>query len=262
MVQLRKPQRLRATIVNSDLYDHPALYDELFPVGEHLPYYTDLARKASGDVLELACGTGQIAVPIASAGLPIAGLDLSSVLLGAARERAMAANVSLEFVLGDMRNFDLGRKFALIFIARNSLLHLHSIEDLLAAFTAINRHLAHGGVFAFDIFNPNVRLLGRPAGQRFPVFEKDTASFGKLNVEQTTDYDPATQVGHSNWFVSAVREPDAWKLSLDLRNIFAQELPLLLAAGGFRLEQRAGDLSQSPFNSTSRFQVCVCRAVS
>jgi hypothetical protein len=90
----KSPQYLRSPTLNSDLYDHPALYDALLPVGAHLPYYMELARQASGDVLELACGTGQLTVPIASAGLPIVGLDLSPPMLNTARERAAAAKVS------------------------------------------------------------------------------------------------------------------------------------------------------------------------
>jgi hypothetical protein len=67
-------------------------------------------------------------------------------------------------------------------------------------------------------------------------------------------------VGRGRWYISAPGNPDAWVLRLDLRNIFPQELPLLLAAGGFHLESRMGDLSQTPFNSTSRLQVCLCQA--
>jgi SAM-dependent methyltransferase len=246
--------------MNSDFYDHPALYDALLPVGAHLPYYAELSRQASGDILELGCGTGQLTVPLASAGLRITGLDLSEPMLRVARERAAAAKVSVEFVLGDMRDFNLGRQFALIFIARNSLLHLHSTEDILAAFAMVRRHLTPGGIFAFDIFNPSVQLLARPSGQRFPVFEKETESFGKLTVEQTNEYDPATQVGRGRWYVSSPGNPDAWVLPLDLRNIFPRELPLLLAAGGFQLTSRAEDFVQTPFNSTSRLQVCLCQA--
>jgi SAM-dependent methyltransferase len=246
--------------MNSELYNHPALYDVLLPVRAHLPYYEELARQVSGDILELACGTGQLTVPLAVAGLPIAGLDLSEPMLRVARERAAAAKASVEFVLADMRDFSLGRQFGLIFIARNSLLHLHSTEDLVATFSTVRRHWAPGGVFAFDIFNPSVRLLARPAGQRFPSLQVESESFGKLSVEETTDYDPATQVGHNCWYVSAPGKPDAWVLPLELRNIFPQELPLLLSAGGFALKSRTGDLSQTPFQSTSRFQVCLCEA--
>ena len=94
----------------------------------------ELARQTSGDVLELACGTGQLTVPIATAGFPTVGLDLSAHMLTTARERSATANVSVEYVLADMRNFDLGRKFALIFIARNSRLHLHSTDLEIRAF--------------------------------------------------------------------------------------------------------------------------------
>ncbi len=246
--------------MHSDLYDHPELYDALLPATAHVPYYVNLARQVSGDALELACGTGQLTVPIARAGLPTVGLDLSAPMLDVARQRAHAANVSIEYVLGDMRDFDLGRKFALIFIARNSLLHLHSTEDLLATFAAVRKHLAPGGVFAFDIFNSNVRLLARTPDQRFPVFQVETGSFGKLSVEETTHYEAATQVGHGIWYISTPENPDAWILRLDLRNIFPRELPLLLAAGGFQLTSRMGDLSQSPFESASRLQVCICQA--
>jgi SAM-dependent methyltransferase len=246
--------------LNSDFYDHPALYDALLPVRAHLPYYAELARQASGDILELACGTGQLAVPLASAGMHITGLDLSEPMLRSARERAAAANASVEFALGDMRSFSLDRQFALIFIARNSLLHLHSTEAILACLATVRRHLSPGGIFAFDIFNPNVGLLARPAGQRFPVMQVETEAFGQLSVEQTNDYDAATQVGRGRWYVSAPGKPDAWVLSLDLRNIFPQELPLLLGAAGFHLKSRAEDFVQTPFNSASRMQVCLCQA--
>ena len=246
--------------MNSDLYDHPALYDALMPVRAHLPWYRELARQASAGILELACGTGQLTVPIAAEGLPIAGLDLSEPMLHIARERAAAAKVSVEHSLGDMRDFDLGRRFGLIFIARNSLLHLHSAEDFRAAFTAIRRHLAPGGIFAFDVFNTNIQRFARPAGPRFPVMQVETELFGALTVEETNDYDEATQVNRARWFISAPGKPDAWTLDLALRSIFPQELPLLLAAGGFHLSSRWGDLDQTPFDSRSRSQVCLCRA--
>jgi len=247
-------------MLNSDLYDHPALYDALLPVGAHLPYYVKLSRQTSGDVLELACGTGLLTVPVAGAGSPIVGIDASAAMLKAAKERAAAAKVSVEYVLSDMRNFDLGRQFGLIFIARNSLLHLHSTDDILAAFAMVRRHLTPDGIFAFDIFNPSVQLLARPAGQRFPFLQKETESFGTLSVEGTNDYDSATQVNRAHWYVSAQGKPDVWSLSLALRSIFPQELPLLLAAGGLRLKSREGDIDQTPFDSNSRLQVCLCQA--
>ena len=244
----------------SDFYDHPELFDELLPAGGHVPFYVDLARQQAGAVLELACGTGQLTIPVAALGLPVVGLDQSSAMLNVARRRASAASTSLAFVQGDMRDFALGRDFDFIFVARNSLLHLLSTTDLLAALTAVRRHLTPDGVFAFDVFNPDVRLLARPSGQRFPVMEVTTATFGPLCVETTSDYDPATQVTRATWYVSAPDTPDAWTVPLVLRSIFPQELPLLISAAGLELISRFGDLSRAPFGPASRTQVCLCRA--
>ena len=158
--------------MNSDFYDHPALYDALLPVRAHLPYYAELARQASGDILELACGTGQLTVPLAGAGLRIAGLELSEPMLRTARERAAAAKVSVEFVPGDMRNFSMGREFALIFIARNSLLHLHSTEDILATLAMVRGHLAPGGS---SRSTSSIRMFGCLRGLQasaFPFFKR------------------------------------------------------------------------------------------
>jgi SAM-dependent methyltransferase len=229
------------------------------PVDAHVPFYVDLARQQAGAVLELACGTGQLTIPVAALGLPTVGLDQSGPMLTVARRRAAAAAASVEFVQGDMRDFALGRDFDFIFVARNSLLHLLSTADLLAALTAVRRHLTPDGVFAFDIFNPSVSLLARPSGQRFPVMEVTTPTFGPLRVEANTDYDPATQVNRGTWYVSTPDKPDAWIVPLVLRSIFPQELPLLISAAGLELVSRFGELSGAPFGPGSRVQVCLCR---
>ena len=242
------------------LYDHPDLYDALLPVGAHVPFYVELARQQGGAVLELACGTGLLTIPIAVDGRPTVGIDLSRPMLKAARTRASAADAAVGFLQADMRHFALGREFDLIFIARNSLLHLLSTGDLLAAFTAVRRHLARDGIFAFDIFNPNVRMLAQPPGQRVQVMEVETQMFGPLRVEAASDYDSATQVNHATWYISTSDKQDAWIAPLVLRSIFPQELPLLLSAAGFELISRFGELSREPFGPGSRAQVCLCRA--
>ncbi len=225
-----------------------------------MPFYVDLARQQAGAVLELACGTGLITTPVAMLGLSTVGLDQSRAMLDVATRRTSDAGASVAFVQGDMRDFALGREFKLIFVARNSLLHLLSTTDLLAALTAVRRHLTPDGVFAFDIFNPSVTLLARPRGQRVPVMEVAATTFGPLSVEATTDYDPATQVNHGTWYISTPEKPDAWIVPLVLRSIFPQELPLLISAAGLELVNRFGDLGGEPFGPESRSQVCLCRA--
>ncbi|HEX8211450.1 MAG TPA: class I SAM-dependent methyltransferase [Longimicrobium sp.] len=241
-------------------YSDPRLYDLLFPPGEYARFYAEEARRAGSPVLELACGTGQLLAPIAQAGTRCVGVDLSPEMLGAAAERLRQASTSAELVEGDIRSFDLGESFPLIFIARNSLLHLHAADDLLACFSAVRRHLAPGGTFIFDVFNPSVRLLARPAGTRFAVMEIEHPDYGCVSVEAEGEYDAAAQVKRETWYFSAPGRPDFWTAPLAVRCIFPQELPLLLEAGGLRLEARYGDFAGGPFHGRSARQLCVCRA--
>ena len=243
-----------------DLYDHPDLYEALLPAGpEVVGFYSDLARGQGGPVLELACGSGLVAVPIAETGCETFGLDRSPAMLATARARAEARGTILDLAEGDMRDFDLGRLFSLIFVARNSLLHLESAADFRRVLACVRRHLAPGGMFAFDVFNPDVRILARPGGQRVPLMRIESGPFGELAVESTVDYDAATQVGLSPGYVSAPGRPDAWTFSIHVRSVFPQELPLLIESGGLRLESRFGDFDGSAFKSASPRQVCVCR---
>ncbi len=242
------------------LYENPELYDALLPISpEHIGFYEKLARSQGGSVLELACGTGQIIVPIARKVSRAVGLDKSPRMLAAARQRASADGAQIEFVDGDMRTFDLGDRFALIFVARNSLLHLHDADQFAALFASVRRHLTDDGIFAFDIFNPSIRLLAREAGERHVVMQVSSALHGELTVEATADYDAETQVNRATWFVSTPTQRDRWISPLHLRSIFPQELLTLLGVNGFRLMQRDGDFRGGPFTSDSPRQICQCR---
>jgi SAM-dependent methyltransferase len=244
------------------LYQNPDLYDALLTASDNqLNFYLNLAQRSGGPVLELGCGTGQIIVPIATAGPPAVGLDNSPQMLGAARDRARAAGARVEFVQADMREFELGQEFSLIFIARNSLLHLSEQSDFAALFAAVRRHLLPGGLLAFDIFKPTFNWRSLGSAERFPVMRKTSQVFGELTVEETSDYDTVSQVNRATWFISTAELRDAWVAPLHLRWIFPQELSVILATNGFRLERRDGDYSGGDFDNASRLQVCQCRTV-
>ena len=158
-----------------------------------------------------------------------------------------------------MREFELGQDFALIFVARNSLLHLSEQNEFAALFRSVRRHLSPDGVFAFDIFNPNLSFGCRLSTERFAVMHKASPLYKKVTVEATSDYDTFSQVNRATWFISTPKQHDAWVVPLHLRWIFPQELSALLTANGFRLERRDGDYSGGDFTGASRLQVCQCR---
>jgi SAM-dependent methyltransferase len=159
----------------------------------------------------------------------------------------------------DMRKFDVpGRRFGLIFIAANSLLHLHDTHDIRRCFAAIARHLVAGGALAFDVFVPSVRILARAPNQRHLVGRFMHDELGELTLEETTDYDAASQVIRTTWFWSMLARPDFFVTPLHLRQLFPQELPLLVEMAGFRLLARYGDFNRTAFGAQSHRQVCVC----
>ncbi|GGN87182.1 methyltransferase [Actinoplanes lobatus] len=232
----------------------------MFPGGPGADFYRNAANQQGGGVLELGCGTGHKLIPIAADGHPCTGLDLSTHMLAEARRKADARGVTVEWLRGDMRAFDLGRTFDFVFIAANSLLHLHEADDLVTCFRTIRRHLAPGARFVFDVFNPNVRLLARADGVR-----RNRATFpdpdrGAVTVDVAETYDAHAQVTRGTWHLSTDVEPDFVVAPLDIRSIFPQELPLLLTLGGLRLVERLGDWSGRPFAADTPLQLCICEA--
>lgn len=252
--------------MSKSLYSDARLYDLLFPppadLGAKATFYLDLADSTGGGpVLELACGTGTILLPIAARGIPCEGIDLSEEMLAVARAKSQASGVNVGLRTGDMAKFELPRQFPLIFSASNSLLHLHATSDLLSCFGSVRRHLQPGGRFAFDVFNPSVRMLASADGVRREMQRFIDPERGEVRLDAAKRYDAEAQVGREIWYFSTEGEPDFFVVSLELRSIFPQELPLLLDAGGLRLLERYGDFEREPFTAESPHQVCVCEAI-
>jgi SAM-dependent methyltransferase len=246
--------------MSETFYSHAKLYDLMFPRGPQVDFYLAEARRQDGRVLELACGTGRVLLPIASDGRPCVGLDLSPDMLAEAQRKAKEFGVLVEWIQGDMRSFELDRTFDLVFIAANSLLHLHETEDLVSCFRSVRRHLAPGGRFIFDVFNPSVRLLAGADGVRRTRESFNDPDRGEVRVDVARIYDAPAQVTRETWYFSTASEPDFIVAPLEVRSIFPQELPLLLSLGGLRLVERFGDFSGRSLAADTSQQVCICEA--
>jgi SAM-dependent methyltransferase len=125
-------------------------------VVEDVRFYVEEARAAGGTVVELCVGTGRIAVPIATDGVKVIGIDTSQGMLDVAAERAEVAGVSelVDLRFGDMRDPPIDGTYPLVICPFRSLLHMESDEDRRATLRAIRRLAAPGGRFVFDIFTP------------------------------------------------------------------------------------------------------------
>lgn len=242
------------------LYDDAELYD-CITWGVCEPFYFEAASRCGGPVLELACGTGRMLVPMAMAGLEVTGIDISHAMLDGARARAAHLNIPVQLVAGDMRRFQLPNPFALVFVAVNSLLHLSSTQDLRSCFRSVRDTLRPDGLFTFDIHNFSASHLARAPDQRHEVGRYMSPAHGPLLIEERCRYDEAAQLLHRTWLFSTPRRPDFREVQFAMRVVFPEELTLLLELEGFRLEERYGDLDCSPFRADSPSQVCVARPI-
>jgi SAM-dependent methyltransferase len=245
-----------------------------------IAFYVEEARKAAGlvdshppaksagrvgrPVLELACGTGRLTIPIAQIGVEITGLDLSASMLAHARNKASRVGVDIEFVEGDCRAFELDRKFALIFMAFNSMQHLDDYDSLAGLFSSVRQHLTPGGRFIFDVFNPRMEFLARSPEKRWPEREyADPEGNGTIVLEHSMRYEDGAQLNHVTWYFS---RRDAGEFERDfrveqllMRCFFPQELDLLVRHHGFDIEQKFGDFERKPFASGEPKQIVVCK---
>ena len=134
---------------------------------EDVDMYQNFAELCTGPLLELACGSGRLLIPLASEGYTLTGVDTSEKMLSLAQERLQEAGVSsrVTLVQQDMSALDLAQKFCLAFVALGSFAHLTSRKVQQQALAAVRAHLNTGGTFIVDISNSDARYMENLSGQ-------------------------------------------------------------------------------------------------
>lgn len=230
-------------------------------------FYLEQAQQAGGKVLDLACGTGRISIPMAQAGIDVTGLDLSQEMLEKARQKADEAGVadSLRLLQGDMRNFDLGQTFSLIMIPFRSFLHLLQIHEQMKALTCIRKHLAPGGKLVMNVFVPKISHF-HEENEKMSL----RGTYRLDNGEEVAMWD-YTRYDHFQQLCEVTRtyeRTDATGLvtqrvtgRFTLRYIFPAELHHLLRLNGFKVTQRYGNFAKGAFDASSNELIVVAEAI-
>lgn len=243
--------------------DHAEIWDEVAArqydipgVGMFAPEVlgptVDRLRALAGDgrALEMAIGTGRVAVPLAESGVPIAGIELCQPMIDQLRTKISAEHIPV--VLGDMRTARVGGAFDLVNLVFNGISNVLTQDDQIAVFENAARHLKPGGRFLIELWVPDLRTL--PPGRKGSV---SAARPGYLGIDVV---DPAAQqiVSHhvtfdKNMGTSAriFRSPH--------RYIWPSELDLMARLTGFTFESRHGGWSDEPFSDETRDHVTVYR---
>jgi ubiquinone/menaquinone biosynthesis C-methylase UbiE len=234
---------------------------------DDIPFYVGLAKEAHAagqSVLELACGTGRVTLPIAEAGVSVTGLDGSPAMLEVARGKSAGLG-NPRWVEGDMRSFALEDPFGLVIIPFRSFLHLLTVADQKACLQRIHAHLIEGGRLALNFFNPNLAMMAswlnkEPKLRRLVERQGNRERWESLyysTAGQTLDYETRDdRLSDNNATVSRVYR------NLHVRYVYRYEMEHLLALCGFEVEALCGWFDGRAFDDDSSEMVWTARKVS
>jgi SAM-dependent methyltransferase len=207
----------------------------------------------------LGCGTGRVSIPIAKAGIDVVGLDTSKPMLDLARSKAKKAGLSkpkISFLIGDMREFSLGRTFPIIIVPFRSFLALLNVPDQRSCLESIKSHLAPDGILILDIFVPDLDTLtevsATPA-HAWDVTQSETGS--RLIVWDQSTFDNHNQVIDARMIIDEVSQSGQVLgrvyQDFQIRYIHRFEIHHLLEVCGLRILAEYGEFDYSPLEPSS-----------
>ena len=245
-------------------YSRPSLHVEIYDVqtaavwsaqGDER-FYLEEAETTGGPVLELGCGTGRIALPLAVAGLEVHGLDASSAMLARAKQKREQLPAETAKLLhlhhGDMAGFEIERKFALIFIAFRSFQILSTPEDQRRCLACVRKHLAPDGKVIINLFDPryDAILPGRQEAVVSPREFTHPTTGNRVLVETLERVnEPLTQTFVERWRFTEINSVGETlrqeEEQLKLRWTFRYEMRHLVESCGFAVEAEYSDFHRS-----------------
>ena len=189
------------TVLDDFYEDGGDFFDFMFAAEkkDDIPFYLNIAQGVGGDILEVACGSGRIIVPIAKNGFNIVGFDNSKRLLHHANRKIIEEKVDekAHIFRGDMTCFALNKKFNMAIIAYNTFNHILSKEKQINSLMAINDCLASGGTFIMEVIHDRKFTFNGIVYRRTKYYKKLDV---KIEAYSSTDYDYTRDIEKVTWF--------------------------------------------------------------
>jgi ubiquinone/menaquinone biosynthesis C-methylase UbiE len=224
-----------------------------------VPFWRRLARRASGPVLELGCGTGRVSWPLARAGVDLIGIDRSRAMIARSARRVSRKGSRPCLVRGDIRSLPFrDGGFSMVLAPYGVLQSLLSDRDFAATLTAVARVLRRGGLFAVDVvldvphwreYRNRVQLRGRAAGGRHLTLVESVrqdvrrrrTTFEQRYIEQRR----GRRTEH--------------RFELTFRTLSVRAVANRLRRAGFEVESVLGDYDGRPWDSRADVWILLAR---
>ena len=233
----------------ASIYDD--LYEDLFDKAGAVSFLAERSRGAEGTgegkVLELAIGTGRIALPLAQMGVDLQGIDISEAMVEKLRAKPGGADIPV--TMGDFSDVGVPGSFDLIYLVFNTIFALTTQEAQLRLFRNVGDHLSDQGVFVVEAFVPDVTRFARHQNT-------EVVDVGVDHVQVNySRHDPSTQTIKSQQ--AMVTETGTKMIPVQLRYIWPSEMDLMAKLGGLELRERYASWKRDHFTSDSTAHVSV-----
>jgi SAM-dependent methyltransferase len=246
------------------------IYDAIYADRDDHAFWTALAPD-EGAILELACGSGRVLLPLAREGHEIVGVDLSAQMLARCRT-ALAGEPDevrrrVRLVQADMTSFELGRRFALVTSPFRGFQHLTTVTQQLACLGRCHAHLTPDGLLVLDLFNPDPSLLYEHPGTSGEEIAETVAWSDGRTIRwwgRVTGYHRARQFNQCEMTYEITEPGRATRRVTErfpMRYLFRHEVEHLLARSGFRIVRLYGDYDRSPYGDDSPELIVVAQSV-
>ncbi len=246
-----------------DVFFDPDIYESQFAYAAQfndIPFWIELAKTYGPSVLELACGTGRVTIPLFESGIDIDGLDFSQPMLRVAQQRAGERSLAINFILGDIRALSFKHRYDLMFLPTGTISHLITRTDVESFLAGVHEGLRAKGVLALDVHNPMKTFLKswplNPGPEHSSFEHRVTKQIVQVDTSQvyTADAQILAITFHYTFADNSTKDG-----TIVLKLYFPMELQALLHYNGFEITNILGDYTQKDFHSDSLKYVIVAR---
>ncbi|MEM5009814.1 class I SAM-dependent methyltransferase [Niallia taxi] len=253
-------------INNSQEYDDPTLYDkENESFIPEIPFILKWATKKQGPIIDIACGTGRVTIPLAKNGYNLVGVDINEGMLAHAKKKAANLNLHIRWIEQDCTQLDLCIKSNLVYSVGNSFQHFLTNESQDGLLTSINKSLEVEGLFIFNTRFPSVEELLQPSTEEYWKSYTDNETLNTVDLFTISEYDSLKQIQHYTTIRKykdnagdIIKEK---RTNISLRYVFPQEMERLLFAFGFEILHLYSDWNETPITNDSYEMIYVCRKI-
>tara|TARA_Y100000996_G_scaffold415486_1_gene410525 strand:+ start:10312 stop:11067 length:756 start_codon:yes stop_codon:yes gene_type:complete len=232
------------------------IYDRIYTdLDNDIDFYTKLASKSKGKVLEIGCGTGRVTIPIAQANIKIVGIDISKNMINILNRKIKDTHFDISCYQMDMRNININEKFDLVIIPFNGFQSMLTVSDQYKCLSSIREHMSSNGTLALDMFTPSLDMFDQNEKIWYVVKEIiNKNGIPNMMVKHSSKYELTNQIIYTTLMIEEILKNKITKTiynNFSLRYNNRHESEYLFKNSGFKISNLYGDFKSNPFSANS-----------